>query len=129
MAILGRRAVEVKADKPKEAMARAKYIRISPRKARAVIDLIRGKGLREAEAILKFTVHKGTVPIGKVLNSAAANAEHNFELDRDLLYVKAAYVDAGPVQKRVMPRARGRADVIKKRSSHITIIVGEKGEA
>ena len=101
-------------------------MRISPRKARAVIDLIRGKNLREAEAILKFTVHKGTKPIGKVLKSAAANAEHNCELDPDLLFVKAAYVDGGPVMKRMMPRAQGRADIIKKRSSHITIIVGER---
>jgi large subunit ribosomal protein L22 len=110
----------------KEAKAIARHIRISPRKARAVIDLIRGKQLREAEAILKFTVHKGTKPIGKVLQSAAANAEHNFEMDREMLYVKAAYVDAGPVMKRMMPRAQGRGDIIKKRSSHITIIVGER---
>ena len=112
--------------KTMEAEASAKYVRISPRKARAVIDLIRGKELREAEAILKFTAHKATEPIGKVLKSAAANAEHNYEMDRDLLYVKTAYVDGGPVLKRVMPRAQGRADVIKKRTSHITIIVGEK---
>ena len=110
----------------KEAAARAKYVRISPRKARAVIDLIRGKELKEAEAILKFTVHKGTDPIGKVLKSAAANAEHNYEMDRDQLYVKAAFVDGGPVLKRVMPRAQGRADIIKKRTSHITIVMGEK---
>jgi large subunit ribosomal protein L22 len=104
----------------------AKYVRISPRKARAVIDLIRGKALGEAEAILKFTPHKGTEFIGKVLRSAAANAEHNFELERELLFVKKAYVDGGPTLKRMMPRARGRADVIKKRTSHITIVVGEK---
>ena len=110
----------------KEALARAKYVRISPRKARAVIDLIRGKALREAESILKFTAHKGTESIGKVLKSAAANAEHNYEMDRDLLYVKTAFVDAGPVMKRMMPRAQGRGDIIKKRSSHITIIIGER---
>ena len=110
----------------KEAKARAKYVRISPRKARAVIDLIRGKALREAEAILKFTIHKGTKPIGKVLRSAAANAEHNYEMDRDQLYVKAAWVDGGPVIKRMMPRAQGRGDIIKKRTSHITIVIGEK---
>jgi len=110
----------------KEAKAMAKHVRISPRKARAVIDLIRGKELREAEAILKFTVHKGTKLIGKVLQSATANAEHNYEMDRELLYVKAAYVDAGPVIKRMMPRAQGRGDIIKKRTSHITIVMGEK---
>jgi len=113
-------------EETKEAFARAKYVRISPRKARAVIDLIRGKELREAEAILKFTVHKGTEPIGKVLKSAAANAEHNYEMDRDALYVKAAYVDGGPVLKRMMPRAQGRGDIIKKRTSHITIVIGER---
>jgi len=109
-----------------EAKAIAKYVRISPRKARAVIDLIRGKKLKEAEAILQFTVHKGTRPIGKVLKSAVANAEHNYEMDREQLYVKAAFVDGGPVLKRMMPRAQGRGDIIKKRTSHITIIVGEK---
>ena len=109
-----------------EAMAVAKHVRISPRKARAVIDLIRGKSLQDAEAILKFTVHKATGPIGKVLKSAAANAEHNYELDRELLYVKAAFVDGGPVLKRMMPRAQGRGDIIKKRTSHITIIIGER---
>ncbi len=110
----------------KDAKAIARHVRISPRKARAVIDLIRGKDLREAEAILKFTVHKGTESIGKVLQSAAANAEHNFEMNRDALFVKEAYVDGGPVMKRVMPRAMGRADIIKKRTSHITIVVSEK---
>jgi large subunit ribosomal protein L22 len=110
----------------KDAKAIARHVRISPRKARAVIDLIRGKDLREAEAILKFTVHKGTESIGKVLQSAAANAEHNFEMNRDALFVKEAYVDGGPVLKRVMPRAMGRADIIKKRTSHITIVVSEK---
>ncbi|MCL1848832.1 MAG: 50S ribosomal protein L22 [Clostridiales bacterium] len=113
-------------DEVKEATARAKYIRISPRKARAVIDLIRGKALKEAEAILRFTAHKGTKPIGKVLQSAAANAEHNYDMDRDLLFVKAAFVDGGPVMKRMMPRAQGRGDIIKKRTSHITIIISEK---
>ena len=110
----------------KEAVARAKYVRISPRKARAVIDLIRGKALKEAEAILRFTAHKGTTPIGKILQSATANAEHNYEMDREQMYVKAAYVDGGPVIKRMMPRAQGRGDIIKKRTSHITIVLGEK---
>ena len=121
-----KKTTEAQTDAVKEATAKAMYVRLSPRKARAVIDLIRGKSLREAEAILRFTVHKGTEPIGKVLKSAAANAEHNFEMDRELLYVKKAYVDSGPTMKRVMPRAQGRADVIKKRSSHITIVIGEK---
>lgn len=111
-----------------QAKAVAKYIRVSPRKARAVIDLIRGKEIKEAYAILKFTAHKATEPIGKVLKSAVANAEHNYEMNADKLYVKEAYVDPGPSLKRIMPRAMGRADVIAKRSSHITVVVSEKKE-
>ncbi|MDD2211936.1 MAG: 50S ribosomal protein L22 [Clostridia bacterium] len=110
-----------------EAKAVAKYIRISPRKARQVIDLIRGKDVGEAFTLLKFTAHKGTESITKVLKSAVANAEHNYALDSDALYVREAYVDEGPTLKRVRPRARGSADVIKKRSSHITVVVSEKG--
>ncbi|MDD2400783.1 MAG: 50S ribosomal protein L22 [Clostridia bacterium] len=111
-----------------EAKAVAKYIRVSPRKARQVIDLIRGKEIREAFGILKFTAHKATESINKVLKSAVANAEHNYEMNADDLYVKEAYVDVGPTMKRVLPRAMGRADMIKKRSSHITVVVGEKKE-
>ena len=111
-----------------QAKAIAKYIRISPRKARQVIDLIRGKGIAEAFAILKFTQHKATESVDKVLKSAVANAEHNYEMNADKLYVKEAYVDAGPTLKRIMPRAMGRADLIKKRTSHITVIVSEKKE-
>jgi large subunit ribosomal protein L22 len=111
-----------------EAKAIAKYIRISPRKARQIIDIIRGKNVKEAFAILKFTPHKATGPIGKVLKSAVANAEHNYEMNSDNLYIKEAFVDAGPTIKRVMPRAMGRADVINKRSSHITVVVSEKKE-
>lgn len=109
-----------------EAKAVAKYIRISPRKARQVIDLIRGKDVGEAFAILNFTAHKGTESITKVLKSAVANAEHNYALDSDNLYIREAYVDEGPTMKRIRPRARGRADLIRKRSSHITVVVSEK---
>lgn len=111
-----------------EAKAVAKYILISPRKARQVIDLIRGKDVAEALAILKFTPHKATTPVSKVLKSAIANAEHNYELNSDNLYVKEAFVDPGPSFKRIKARAQGRADVIKKRTSHITVIVTEKKE-
>lgn len=111
-----------------EAKAMAKHIRVSPRKARQVIDLIRGKDVGEAFAILRFTAHKATLPISKILKSAVANAEHNYELNSDALYVKEAFVDEGPTFKRVMPRAQGRADMIKKRSSHITVVVSEKKE-
>jgi len=110
----------------KQAMAVAKHIRISPRKARQIIDLIRGKNVAEAFAILKFTPHKATESINKVLKSAVANAEHNYEMNTDKLFVKEAYIDAGPTMKRIMPRARGSADVIRKRSSHITVVVSEK---
>jgi len=109
------------------AKAVAKHIHISPRKARRVIDLIRGKDVGEAFAILRFTAHKGTESINKVLKSAVANAEHNFAMNADNLYVKEAYVDEGPTVKRIRPRARGRADIIRKRSSHITVVVSEKG--
>lgn len=109
-----------------EAKAVAKHVRISPRKARQVIDLIRGKDVAEAFAILQFTTHRGAEPIGKVLKSAVANAEHNYDLDTTDLWVKKAYVDEGPTMKRIRPRARGRAVLIRKRSSHITIILGEK---
>lgn len=110
----------------KQAKAIAKFIRISPRKARQVIDLIRGKDVAEAFAILRFTPHKATESVNKVLKSAVANAEHNYEMNADQLFVKEAYIDPGPTLKRIMPRARGSADVIKKRSSHITVVVSEK---
>jgi large subunit ribosomal protein L22 len=110
-----------------ESKAIAKHIRVSPRKARRVIDLIRGKDVGEARAILQFVTHKAAAPIRKVLLSAVANAEHNYNMNTDYLYVKTAYVDVGPSLKRLIPRAQGRADVIKRRSSHITIIVSEKG--
>jgi large subunit ribosomal protein L22 len=110
----------------KQAKAIAKFIRISPRKARQVIDLIRGKNVAEAFAILRFTPHKATESINKTLKSAVANAEHNYEMNTDELYVKEAYIDPGPTLKRIMPRAMGRADVIRKRTSHITVVVSEK---
>ncbi|NLW25460.1 MAG: 50S ribosomal protein L22 [Clostridia bacterium] len=111
-----------------EARAVAKYIRISPRKARQVIDLIRGKDVKDAFAILKFTPNKGADLIAKVLKSAVSNAEHNYEMDVDSLYVSKAYVDQGPTLKRFKPRAYGRADMIRKRTSHITVVVSEKKE-
>ena len=109
-----------------EAKAIAKYIRISPRKVRAVVDLIRGKKIEEALAILRYTPNRATEAITKVVKSAAANAENNQQMDKDDLFVKVCYVDEGPTLKRMMPRAQGRADVMRKRSSHITVVVGEK---
>jgi large subunit ribosomal protein L22 len=109
-----------------EAKAVARYVRISPRKARQVIDLIRGKSLAEALAILRFTPKHGSRIIEKVVTSAAANAENNHNMNRDLLYVASAFVDQGSVMKRFLPRSRGRADRILKRTSHITIGLKER---
>lgn len=112
-----------------EARAVAKYIRISPRKVRQVVDLIRGKRVGEALAILKFTPKRASDAVGKVVKSAAANAEHNLELNKDDLFIAEAYVDQGPSLKRYNPRAMGRADLIKRRTSHITVVVREKEAA
>ena len=111
-----------------EAKAVAKYIRISPRKARLVVDLIRGKSVDEAEAILRFTPNRAAETIVKVLKSATANAENNLHLNRDELKVVAAYVDEGPSIKRFKPRAQGRADRMLHRMSHITVVVGAREE-
>ena len=112
-----------------EAKAVAKYIRISPRKARLVIDLIRGKKVDEAEAILKYTPNRSSEPIIKVLKSATANAEHNLGLSHDELIVTKCFIDEGPVLKRLKPRAQGRADRMVHRTSHITVFVGVREEA
>lgn len=103
--------------------ARASYVRSSPYKARAVLDQIRGKSYAEALEILAFSERDVAVPIRKVVDSAAANAEHNDGLDADELYVSACYADEGPTLKRWRPRARGRATQILKRSCHITVIL------
>lgn len=111
-----------------EARAVARYVRISPRKARQVVDLIRGKTIQEALTILEFTPKRASLIVEKVLRSAMANAENNYDMDVDNLYVARAYVDEGPIMKRIRPRARGMADRIRKRTSHITVILKEKGE-
>lgn len=109
-----------------EARATAKYVRIAPRKVRVVMDLIRGKSIAEAFAILKFTPKVGADAIEKVLKSAVANAENNFDMNIDNLYVSSAFVDQGPTLKRIHPRSRGQAFKILKRTSHITVVVDEK---
>lgn len=109
-----------------QAKAVARYIRIAPRKVRVVIDLIRGKSVSEAFAILRHTPKAASAVIEKVLKSAVANAEHNYDMNADNLYVTAAYVDQGPTLKRIHPRSRGQAFKILKRSSHVTVIVGER---
>lgn len=111
-----------------EAKAVAKYIRISPRKVRQVVDLIRGKKVSDALAILKFAPQKASEAISKVVKSAVANAEHNNEANADSLFVSQIFVDQGPSLKRTMPRAMGRADMIRKRTSHITVVVSDKKE-
>ncbi len=109
-----------------EAKAVAKYVRVAPRKVRVVMDLIRGKNVAEAFAILKFTPKVGADVIEKVLKSAVANAENNFDMNVDKLYVSSAYVDQGPTLKRIHPRSRGQAFRILKRTSHVTVVVEER---
>ncbi|HET7560448.1 MAG TPA: 50S ribosomal protein L22 [Limnochordia bacterium] len=109
-----------------ETKATAKYVRMTPRKARQIVDLIRGKSVPEAMAILHFHSKRGADVVGKVLKSAAANAENNHSLDAGAMLVKSAWVDEGPTMKRVMPRARGMADRVLKRSSHITVVLSER---
>lgn len=109
-----------------EAVAKAKYVHISPRKARLVADAIRGMKVEEAINKLKFTPKKAAGIFGKVLDSALANAGQKPEIDVDKLYVKTAFVDGGPTMKRWQPRAMGRAFVIRKRTSHITVVLDER---
>jgi large subunit ribosomal protein L22 len=109
-----------------QATANAKYIRIAPRKVQLVVDLIRGKQVGEAIAILRHTPKAASTVLEKLLNSAIANAEHNHSLDPNKLIVTQAYVNHGPVMKRFRERAMGRASRINKRTSHITLVVSEK---
>jgi len=115
--------VGVKTNERPGTRARASYVRSSAYKAREVLDLIRGKSCADAQDILAFSERDVARPIGKVLDSALANAEHNDGLDADELYVSACYADEGPTLKRWRPRARGRATRIRKRTCHITVIV------
>ena len=109
-----------------EAKAKLSYLRISPRKVKIVLDLILGKNVGMAAAILMQTPKAASEPVMKLLKSAAANAENNHGMDPEKLYVSACYANAGPILKRIMPRAQGRAYRINKRTSHITIVVGER---
>ncbi|KUP04625.1 50S ribosomal protein L22 [Bacillus coahuilensis m2-6] len=111
-----------------QAKAVARTVRIAPRKVRLVADLIRGKQVGEAIAILKHTPKAASPVVEKVLNSALANAEHNYNMDLENLVVSEAFVNEGPTLKRFRPRAMGRASQINKRTSHITIVVSEKKE-
>ena len=109
-----------------EAKAHLKYARISPRKVKIVLDLIRGKDVAQAMAILKNTPKSASEYLTKLLRSAVANAENNFNMDASKLYVSECFVCPGPTLKRIMPRAQGRAFRINKRTSHVTIAVSEK---
>ena len=104
--------------------AKAKYVRIAPRKARLVADEVRGKSYPEAVSILRFSNKKGARLLGDVINSAAANAEHNDGVDPEELFVREVRVDEGPTIKRYRARAMGRATMIRKRTSHITVELG-----
>ena len=112
-----------------QAKAVAKYVRVSPRKARIVVDKIRGKEVVDALDILRFNERAISEVVSKVVASAAANAEHKYGVRPENLVVKAAYVDEGPTMKRYRPRAKGSASRINKRTSHITIIVATREEA
>jgi large subunit ribosomal protein L22 len=108
-----------------EARAVARYIRISPQKARLIMDEVRGKKVDEAIRVLSFSPKKGAHVLKKLINSAVANAEANKEIDVDTLYIKRIFADQGPVLKRFQPRAMGRASSIRKRTSHLTVILDE----
>lgn len=115
-----------------EARAQARYVRVTPQKARRVVDLIRGMEAAEAQTLLRFAPQAASEPIGKVLDSAIANATNNFNLDPSSLVISQAFIDEGPTMKRFRPRAQGRAYRIRKRTSHITVVVesreGVKGD-
>ena len=109
-----------------ESNAVARYVRISPRKVRLVMNQVRGKRVEEAINMLSFASQKGAAILLKLINSAVANAQQNSETDVDNLYIKTIYADEGPVMKRFRPRASGRATRILKRTSHLTVILNEK---
>ncbi len=109
-----------------ETKATAKYVRVSPWKVRQLTNLIRGEHVEEARRILRFSGKGAATPLAKVLNSAVANAENNDGLDPDELWVTNAFVDEGPTMKRWRPRALGRAYRVRKRTSHITVVVGTR---
>lgn len=109
-----------------QARAEAKHIRISPRKMKPIADLVRGKNVKDAQAILKFTPRKGAEIFLKVLNSAVANAENNFHMDVETLIVKEIYANQGPTLKRWNAGSMGRANPVLRRSSHVGVVVAEK---
>jgi large subunit ribosomal protein L22 len=119
---------DTSADVPVRTVARARHVRMSPRKVRRVVDLVRGQRALDALTLLKFDPHAASEPVYKVIASAIANAEHNQELDRETLVIATAYVDGGKTLNRIQPRAQGRAYRIRKRTSHITIELESRPE-
>ena len=111
-----------------EARAVARYQRITPRKARAVIDLIRGKDVQTALHVLRFVPRRASRIVEKVVRSAVANAQNNHDMNPNRLYIHRIHADPGPMLKRVMPRARGMAYIVRKRTSHITVVLREREE-
>jgi large subunit ribosomal protein L22 len=109
-----------------EATAKLSFVRLSPQKARLVIDMVRGKGVQEALNILKFSPQKAAEIVAKLVRSAVANAEQKGASDVDRLVVKTIFVDQGPVLRRFMPKGRGSASRIRKPTSHITVVLGEQ---
>ena len=120
------KAAARKQNADKRPRATAKYVRVAPRKVKIVVDLIRGKQVDQALAILAYTPKSAAPVVEKLLNSAIANAENNLEMDRSSLYVAEAYANQGPTLKRYWARSHGRADMIKKHTSHITIVLDQK---
>ena len=116
-------------DDSRTARASARYLRVSPRKARRIIDIVRGTKASEALDVLRFDEHAASEDVYKVVASAVANAEHNQRLDRDSLWITEAFVDEGPTLKRFRPRAQGRAYRIRKRTSHVTVVVESRDAA
>lgn len=109
-----------------EASAKLSFVRLSPQKARLVIDMVRGKGVQEALNILKFSPQRAAEIVAKLVSSAIANAEQKGVGDVDRLFVKSIFVDQGPVLRRFMPKGRGSASRIRKPTSHITVVLGEQ---
>ena len=120
---LKEKTARIAENKDRRPRAVAKHVRISPYKVRIVLDIIRGKGYKEAVAILENTPKSASEPVKKVLMSAAANAENNLGMSKDNLFVAACYADQGPTLKRVQPVSKGRAYRILKRTSHITVVL------
>jgi len=109
-----------------EATAKLSFVRLSPQKARLVVDMVRGKGVQEAMNILKFSPQRAAEIVAKLVRSAVANAEQKGAGDVDRLFVKTIFVDQGPVLRRFMPKGRGSASRIRKPTSHITVVLGEQ---